>query len=556
MRHKYLCFTQSKKPKSTNMKRITFLIFFTILSVNLIQAQCPGCITDTTCPILQPDGGVCPDTLPPATVGQYYDTDVTFYMPDSTVYQGLNVNILEIEIIGAQGIPANLMWECDSAANGCVYHPPSNTPASNFGCVKICGTPIVAPGMYTILVNILADAFVPSIGATITDQPENYVLYLEVLPGQGSNNSFTFTPNSGCEPLSVDFDGIIDFNPDQPTTYQWDFDNGNTSTQKSVNQVFSAGNYEVNLVTTVYNYTMTQICISALNNDWCGDVDEVQCNCGVPVIGQCPDPYIIISDANSNPVYQSPDEGGVTNHCWDSISVILDNPPYTLTVWDSDAISADDLLGTFALNISATGQMSFASQDGTIGDFMIDTTVSSIFDDLDTINVNPLPTAPLISYNNSGTVSIDNPDATATYQWYYNGALLTGETANTVDATVYGSGDYSVEITDINGCVNLSTPLMVVLASVDKAEDLGWAIYNIFPNPTQSYVTVNMELDQAEDLTFNVHDALGRTVWSDTRNLQAGKQLERLDLSSLNVGFYLIEIQSDKGNWTNKLFVQ
>lgn len=538
------------------MKRITFLILFTLFSTTFILAQCPGCITDTTCPILKPGGGVCPDTLPPATVGQYYDTDVTFYMPDSTVYQGLNVNITKIEIIGSQGVPASLQWECDSMANGCVYLPPSNTPASNFGCVKICGTPIVAPGWYTIIVNILADAYVPSIGATIEDQPENYTLYLEVLPGQGGNNSFNFTPNSGCEPLSVDFDGIIDFNPDQPTTYNWDFGNGNTSTQKTVNQVFNAGNYEVNLVTTIYNYTMTQICISALNNDWCGDVDEVQCNCGVPIIGQCPDPYVIISDANSNPIYQSPTEGGVTNHCWDTLSVILDNPPYTLTVWDSDAISADDLLGTFALTINSIGQMSFASQDGTIGNYSVDTTVSSVFDDLDTINVSPMPTAPLTSYNNAGTVSVDNPDATASYQWYYNGTILTGETGTSIDATVHGSGDYSVEILDINGCTNTSTPITVVLASVDKAEDLGWAIHNIFPNPAQNILHINLELEKSEELNFIVHDAVGRQVWSVSRKLIAGNQVEELDLSKLNQGFYLIEVQSDKGSWTNKLFLQ
>ncbi len=538
------------------MKRITFLIFFTLISCNFLLAQCPGCITDTTCPILQPDGGVCPDTLPPATVGQYYDTDVTFYMPDSTVYQGLDVNILEIEIIGAQGVPANLQWECDSAANGCIYYPPSNTPASNFGCVKLCGTPIVAPGMYTIIVNILADAFVPAIGSTIVDQPEQYILYLEVLPGQGGNNSFNFTPNSGCEPLSADFDATIDFSPDQPTTHLWDFGNGNTSDQKTVTETFTAGNYEVNLVTTVYNYEMTQVCVSALNNAWCGDVEEVQCNCGVPIIGQCPDPYVIITDANSNPIYQSPEEDGVTNFCWDSISVILDNPPYTLMVWDDDAVSADDLLGTFVLNINATGQMTFASQDGTLGNFTVDTTVSIIYDDVDTLYVNPLPAAPLISYNNAGTVMVDNPDATATYQWYFDGSMLAGETGTSVDATMYGSGDYHIEVVNTFACENLSTPLTVILASVDKAQDLGWAVYNVFPNPAVNFVSVNLELDQAQELNFIIHDALGRKVWSESRKLLAGNQTEQLDLSALNNGFYLIEVHSEKGSWTNKLFLQ
>src|ERR1044072_2580919 len=82
--------------------------------------------------------GIYPDTLPTATVGQYYSTDATFVMPlDTMGYDFTNFQILTVTL------PVVLTWQCNNSANGCNYDPWVN----QYGCVNISGTPLLA-GFY------------------------------------------------------------------------------------------------------------------------------------------------------------------------------------------------------------------------------------------------------------------------------------------------------------------------------------------------------------------------------------------------------------------------
>lgn len=539
-------------------KLILLFLLMGLFSMEMV-GQCPGCAVDTMCITQQPMGGICPDSIPAATVGVYYEQDVTFHMPLNTTDPGtgLAIDLLEIEITGVQGLPLSLQWECgNSPTNDCIFTPPSNPPASTLGCIRFCGTPIVAPGSYTVLVNFLADVYVPSLGASIDNQPANYEATLVVLPGVGGNNSFTFSPSNGCADLAIDFEAIIDFSPTQPTEYLWDFGNGITSTDKMPpTQTFGAGVHSVNLITTVNNYVLNEVCVSSVNDAWCGDAEEPTCNCGVPVIGVCPDIYAVVTDANSNAVYSADAVGGVTNACWNGLSIILDNPPYTISVYDDDLLSNDDLLGTFPLTISSTGTAAYSSSDGTIGNYTIGQAVSSTFNDTDTINVNPTPTMPSITYDWAGSVGVDNPAPTLTYQWFLDGVAIVGATGSSVSSADEGNGNYSVEVTNNFGCASMSSQLLVILSSVDDQAAKGWKSGKLYPNPTNGLTTLDLELYKATELQFTVLDPLGRKVWEDTRSFGTGSHYPQFDLSTLNRGVYLFQVHSSKGLFTKKLVV-
>jgi hypothetical protein len=105
------------------MKKLFFLLILII--PRIMSAQCPGCIIDTGCPAVLPDGGVCRDSLPNAVFGQPYDQDVTFYMPEQVTQQGVTVNLDQITINGYSGLPQGMTAECNLLAttNGCVYNP-------------------------------------------------------------------------------------------------------------------------------------------------------------------------------------------------------------------------------------------------------------------------------------------------------------------------------------------------------------------------------------------------------------------------------------------------
>ena len=119
-------------------KTITFLF---VLSVYSLFGQI--CTIDYS----QTQVGLYPDTLPTGYVGQGYNTDVTFVMPlDTLGYDFTNFNILAVSL------PVGLNWQCNNNTSNCDYNP----QVSQYGCVNISGTPLLA-GSYSIYVTVIAD---------------------------------------------------------------------------------------------------------------------------------------------------------------------------------------------------------------------------------------------------------------------------------------------------------------------------------------------------------------------------------------------------------------
>lgn len=72
------------------------------------------------------------------------------------------------------------------------------------------------------------------------------------------------------------------------------------------------------------------------------------------------------------------------------------------------------------------------------------------------------------------------------YQWYHNGAEISG--ANSISFTPSVNGDYSVEVTHPSTCKLLSDPYTVSTLDV---EDLAIIDYVLYPNPANEYVIVS-----------------------------------------------------------------
>src|SRR3982751_4853747 len=124
---------------------LTLALFFIMLvSASNINAQCPGCLIDTTITAV----GIYPDTLPDGTKNLPYDEDITFVMFTDT----LGLQVYTFQITSVSGLPAGLSWECNNAGTSCTYDP----SVSIYGCVKICGTPLQA-GLFNMNVTVLAD---------------------------------------------------------------------------------------------------------------------------------------------------------------------------------------------------------------------------------------------------------------------------------------------------------------------------------------------------------------------------------------------------------------
>jgi hypothetical protein len=153
--------------------------------------------------------------------------------------------------------------------------------------------------------------------------------------------------------------------------------------------------------------------------------------------------------------------------------------------------------------------------------------------DTETLNLDvfPLPT-PVPTQN--GNV-LNAGGVFAGYQWYFNAAPING--ANGQSYTATQNGNYTVEVTDANGCVNISDPINITNIGIASLAD---NVLRAYPNPTNGLFVI--ELDQTVSGLAQVFDLQGRLAVSAQVNNTTTIQL---DLSALSNGIYWVRVVTD-----------
>lgn len=467
--------------KKTLILLSTVIVLVTFFGLSKSLAQCPGCQIDANCGVgINPvEPTLCPPTLPNGVQGQPYDQDLTFFMPKEFTDEGsgADVTLNSITVTQITGIPQGLAYQCNNA--GCTYTVTTD-PLTQRGCVKICGTPNV-PGNYNIVVAVVANVNTP---LGIINQPTGFTIPLTIEPSPGGNCCFSYNPPSACGELDVTYQALLDFSPLQPTTYDWDFGNGNTSTDQNppVQNYDTPGEYYTSLTTTVYNYVVTDVTFTAAGENWCGDVEEIFF---ITCQGS-PDPYFTFTNGN-----QSSTSSVVDNNLsasWSNLSLILEDNLFTLQFLDSDGTSQDDNLGITSHNITAPGTFNFSTfvngnQEG-FGTVTVGLVVDTIYETTDTVNVYPIPAIPELTFTPSDAVCvgdsilINGPQGPYQYQWFQSTSFESDSSALWVNMTDY----YSLRIIDTTYfCQSQSDSVLVQVLP--------------FPNPPViTYNTGNGEL--------------------------------------------------------------
>lgn len=511
------------------------------------NTNCGTCVVDTDCPTISPDGGLCPEMIPDGQVGEPYDFSVTFFMPETiTVTEPIetDVTLIDVEITDLVNLPAGLEWSCSNA--DCTYAPSSNPPDSELGCIRICGTPNAAPGDYEISIRLLADVFVSALNTTLPDQEQFYTAMVTILP---PDVPIVFNELVGCGSLSDDLSAIADFNPVQPTFWSWNVD-GTVSDGKDVSYEFtSPGSYDIILETTVFDYVVTEVCINSISDGYCGDIEEPICNCGTPIVGVCPDPYVSLLGTSL------PTANGTDNNCWNGLSIPTGGLNFNLSAFDEDngppLGSDNDLLGDFTIDIdNGEGSYSF-SNDNMSGTITVGTVLNSVTTDTLTVTVNDLPTAPMISQDGDDLL-ITNDDGYIV-QWYLDGDAIDGATDNSV--TVAATGEYFATVTDANGCTSTTDPFNAIAAGIENVLTDA-QVSALYPNPAKEAVYLAIDFANTHDIQLNITDALGKSVYQISKTAQSGEQIYTLDISGISSGLYFVQIRLDDGSqMTQKLTI-
>ena len=412
------------------------------MSVFFVSAQCS---IDYTYYPVSANYGLDPDSLPDGYVGQFYDEDMTFFLPLDTVDGGVAVTFEDFHITSIS-LPLGLTWECDNSANSCHYDP----AVTQYGCVKISGSALI-PGFYDVEVNLVATH---SLSALVGTENISFILPLEILPdtSTSSNAGFAMTNPSGCTPITVSFTN----NNTGMLSYFWDFGNGNTSNSaQPVDQIYTQpGQY-------VVQYSAVQTNASYFLES----IEVVSGNCSDGGLTGDPDFFYTVSTPAgvleevtiSNYITQP---FPLTINSFNPLEVI--GQSVTINLWDDDS-------GLWT-NIEDCGSFTFTpmQQGGTFssngGGLSINYTVMEVpantLTSTDTIYVYDYPLVPNVVYDTLNNLIYTSADSIA-MQWYYYNSPIPGATDTFIEPT--SSGMYSLVVVNEYGCTAISLDVLVVI---------------------------------------------------------------------------------------------
>jgi hypothetical protein len=593
------------------MKKFTLsllsCLFVSFLFVNDAAAQCPGCIVNTSCSASPAAPTICPDTLPEGTAMQPYAEDISFYLPATFVDggSGFNVTMNQLTVLSVTGLPYGLSFETNALND--IYYPSANPPTSEYGCARICGTPIMA-GSYMVTVFVQAEVSVAGIGQTVDD---SFILPLTILPGSSVNTSFSIANPIGCEPHTTGFSNLTGANGHAGFSYSWAFGNGNLSTLENppVQSYPTDGDYVVSLTTTVDTIGYFLTGFSVLASSGCDDAPF-----------SAPDYYFVLKNGGTT-IYSSPYiDNSNAPVSFSFTQIPLSNITYTIEVWDYDSGMAgdDDACGSVTFNGYSAGTQTLVNgslvTSATISHPLITTTAT------DTIHVYPTPqvSSILVALNDSvceGDTILFSMTATgaSAYQWYRDTLAVYNAIAPIYAAT--SSGLYYCEVMSDYGCraqtgnqratmiVNPPKPTFWIISNVLNTNlsgyELQWyfenaaisgatamtcpvtatgnyfllahnsfgcttssdtifitydnsgveaiqtiSAFNVFPNPNDGTFKLNLSLPAYIAVNIRVTDFLGQEIYNRTTGLVSGEVEESIALGQIAPGVYMLSVSA------------
>jgi predicted RNA-binding protein with TRAM domain len=163
------------------------------------------------------------------------------------------------------------------------------------------------------------------------------------------------------------------------------------------------------------------------------------------------------------------------------------------------------------------------------------------------ITVNALPATPVI------TRLVDTLYSSTTgagYQWYLNNNQVAGGTSQSL--LMQQSGNYTVEVTDVNGCS--STSALFNAQGVFITDITADGVISVFPNPSNGLVNISFGEIETAEISIKVSDLNGRLMIEVPRNTISANSIISADLTSLADGVYFIQIAAN-GKSVNKRIV-
>lgn len=88
-----------------------------------------------------------------------------------------------------------------------------------------------------------------------------------------------------------------------------------------------------------------------------------------------------------------------------------------------------------------------------------------------------------------------------------------------------------------------------------KEEHNGVVRINTYPNPTNSIINVDFELNTQNEVTVSIINTVGQTVAVNNLGTVSGLQTTQMDVSALDAGMYIVKVKTANGEQTKRISV-
>jgi hypothetical protein len=233
-----------------------------------------------------------------------------------------------------------------------------------------------------------------------------------------------------------------------------------------------------------------------------------------------------VCQGDAGVVYTVPAIAGATSYSW--------TVPAGATIvsgGNTNSITVDFSASASSGNITVTGTNSCGS--GTVSPNFI-------------VTVNPIPPTPVVT--NIGTTLYSS--APTGNQWYFEGTLIVGATAQTYVATQDG---YYWSIVTINSCSSdASNHLQIITTGVDSHSS---SAINIYPVPNDGQFSVSITTASSESFSISVYNSLGVKIYEETKVDVNGSLQKMIDLRPVPNGVYTVIFVNSQNQVVKKIIV-
>ena len=365
---------------------------------------------------------------------------------------------------------------------------------------------------------------------------------------------------------------VVISGPAGPYSYQWQ---DNTTAQTYT--VSSTGIYSVlvtDTATTCFSNDTVVITINATPAPALGN-DTAICSANAPLVLAAPSgPFNyqwqdnsgnVTFSATSTAVYSVLVTDSVTGcAASDSISLTVNATPVVALGNDTTFCGSSIVLSGPAGNLSyawtpaASTQTITATTSGNYALVATDTATGCSGTDNINVVINNLPVVTL-------SLPFDSACTTDGPRQLGGNTPVTGGTwsgpgtgGNNFNANTLSPGTYTITYTytDINGCTNQASDLVVVDPCVGIEEQAAVSTVTLYPNPNNGVFTLTMKGADYSEMSIEVLTVQGQILWSDMASNVQGDVNRQLDLTNYANGIYYVRVVADGKTFIQKVVKQ